>query len=99
SGQWSWDGGTAVTVAPGETIDKIAVRHGVPASVILQANGLTSASAVRPGQRLVIPRYNATASASASAPRPATPASRAPTASPSAHLGARGEWWSKTRRL
>ena len=98
SGQWSWDGGTAVTVAPGETIDKIAVRHGVPASIILQANGLTSASAVRPGQRLVIPRYNATASASASAPRPATPAPRATTASSSVHIVAPGETLSKISR-
>jgi len=97
SGQWSWDGGTAVTVAPGETIDKIALRHGVPASVILQANGLTSASAVRPGQRLVIPRYNATASASASAPRPATPMPRA-TAASSVHIVVPGETLSKISR-
>src|SRR5215831_4544488 len=27
SGNWSWDGGTAVTVAAGETIDTIARRH------------------------------------------------------------------------
>ena len=30
SGNWSWDGGTAITVASGETIDTIARRHGVP---------------------------------------------------------------------
>ena len=29
--QWSWDGGTAVTVGRGETVDSIAHRHGVPA--------------------------------------------------------------------
>ena len=28
--QWSWDGGTAVTVGRGETVDSIAHRHGVP---------------------------------------------------------------------
>ena len=38
SGNWSWDGGSAITVAAGETIDAIARRHGVPASVIMQAN-------------------------------------------------------------
>src|SRR6516164_3267339 len=42
SGNWSWDGGTAVTVAAGETIDTIARRHGVPASVIMQANNITA---------------------------------------------------------
>src|SRR6516165_3841326 len=40
SGNWSWDGGTAITVAAGETIDTIARRHGVPASVIMQANSI-----------------------------------------------------------
>src|SRR5262249_40176694 len=38
SGNWSWDGGTAVTVAAGESIDTIARRYGVPASVILPAH-------------------------------------------------------------
>src|SRR6266853_1571952 len=36
AGQWSWDGGTAVTVAPGDTIEMIAQRHGVPTSAIMQ---------------------------------------------------------------
>jgi murein DD-endopeptidase MepM/ murein hydrolase activator NlpD len=57
SGQWSWDGGTAITVAPGETVDGIARRHGVPAAAIMEANNLASPSAIRAGQRLVIPRY------------------------------------------
>jgi murein DD-endopeptidase MepM/ murein hydrolase activator NlpD len=56
-----WDGGTAITVAPGETLDAIARRHGVPVSVILEANNLASPNAIRAGQRLVIPRYNSTA--------------------------------------
>jgi murein DD-endopeptidase MepM/ murein hydrolase activator NlpD len=67
SGQWSWDGGTAITVAPGDTVEAIAQRHRVPASAIMQANGMASA-AIRPGQRLVIPRYTATARSAASAP-------------------------------
>jgi len=54
---WSWEGGTAIIVAPGETIDIIAQRHGVPAMVLVEANSLPPGSAVRPGQRLVIPRY------------------------------------------
>ena len=71
SGQWSWDGGTAITVAPGETVDSIARRHGVPPAIIMQANNLSSANAIQAGQRLVIPRYNS--SASAPAPAPALP--------------------------
>ena len=51
SGNWSWDGGTAVTVAAGETIDTIARRHGVPASVIMQANNITAPATLYPGQR------------------------------------------------
>jgi murein DD-endopeptidase MepM/ murein hydrolase activator NlpD len=70
SGQWSWDGGTAITVAPGETIDSIARRHGVPPAIIMEANNLSSPNAIRAGQRLVIPRYNSLASAPAPAPAP-----------------------------
>jgi murein DD-endopeptidase MepM/ murein hydrolase activator NlpD len=57
SGQWSWDGGTAITVAPGETVDGIARRHGVPAAAIMEANNLASPTALQAGQRLVIPRH------------------------------------------
>src|SRR5258708_31547726 len=41
-GTWSWDGGTAITVARGDTVDSIAHRHHVPAAVIIQANNLGS---------------------------------------------------------
>ena len=77
-GRWSWDGGTAVTVAPGETIEGIARRHGVPATVIMEANNLTSPNAIQAGQRLVIPRYSTTASASAAAPATVPPSTHAP---------------------
>jgi murein DD-endopeptidase MepM/ murein hydrolase activator NlpD len=53
---WSWDGGTAVIVAQGETLESISRRHGVPSAAIMQANNMGPASQVRPGQRLVIPR-------------------------------------------
>ena len=69
--QWSWDGGTAVTVGRGETVDSIAHRHGVPRAAILQANNLSAGQAIYPGQRLVIPRYN-----QAAAPAVAQPAVR-----------------------
>src|SRR6476646_4197933 len=76
NGNWSWDGGTAITVAPGETVDAIARRYGVPASVIMQSNNITSPAIIYPGQRLVIPRYTNAPVATAAAPatRPASPA-------------------------
>ena len=70
SGQWTWDGGTAVTVAPGETLDSIARRHGVPVAVVLEANNLASPNAIQAGQRLVIPRYVASLTAPAAAALP-----------------------------
>ena len=75
NGNWSWDGGTAITVAPGETVDAIARRYGVPASVIMQSNNITSPAIIYPGQRLVIPRYTHAPVGTAAAPatRPASP--------------------------
>jgi murein DD-endopeptidase MepM/ murein hydrolase activator NlpD len=55
---WSWDGGTAITVARGDTVDTIAHRHRVPASAIIQANSLAAPNAIQPGQHLVVPRYS-----------------------------------------
>ena len=56
-GNWDWEGGTAVVVAPGETIDAIARKHHVPARAIIEANNIANAAVIVPGQRLVIPRY------------------------------------------
>jgi murein DD-endopeptidase MepM/ murein hydrolase activator NlpD len=84
AGQWSWDGGIAVTVAPGETVESISRRHGVPVAVIMEANRLASPNAIQAGQRLVIPRYVSPAVATAPQPSrvtaPAAPS--APTAPP-----------------
>src|SRR5262245_7374537 len=71
---WSWDGGTAVTVAAGDSVEAIARRYGVPASVIMQANNISAPATLHPGQRLVIPRYTATRVATAAAPRVPAPA-------------------------
>jgi murein DD-endopeptidase MepM/ murein hydrolase activator NlpD len=54
---WSSDGGTAVTLQQGETIDTLARRYGVPASAIVHANNFADAGSVRPGARVVIPTY------------------------------------------
>ena len=69
---WSWDGGTAIIVAQGETLDSIARRHGVPSHAILQANNMSPASQIQPGQRLVIPRVQH----QMAAPQIAPPATR-----------------------
>jgi murein DD-endopeptidase MepM/ murein hydrolase activator NlpD len=56
-GHWTWDGGSPVVVERGQSLENIAHKYGVPASAILQTNGLASAASVKPGRRLVIPRY------------------------------------------
>ena len=61
---------------PGETLETISRRHNVPVAAIMEANNITSPAMVRPGQHLVIPRYRA--SASASAPPATRIASNAP---------------------
>jgi len=71
TGHWTWDGGSPVTVGAGETVESIARKYGVPASALRQTNNLSETNAIRPGQRIVIPRY---VSSSASALRAAKPA-------------------------
>ena len=73
TGRWTWDGGSPVTVGQGDTLDIIARRHAVPLSAIMQTNGITDARSVRPGQRVVIPRYDATATAQYTPPPVAAP--------------------------
>ena len=98
SGNWSWDGGTAITVAAGDSIDTIARRYGVPASVIMQANNIAAPATLHPGQRLVIPRYKPSRVATTPAPRPAAP-TPVPAASPAGggnvHVVATGDTLSK----
>src|SRR5262249_58297815 len=63
------------------TIDTISRRHGVPASVIMQANNIAAPASLHAGQRLVIPRYKPARVATTVPPRPAVP-TPAPVASP-----------------
>jgi murein DD-endopeptidase MepM/ murein hydrolase activator NlpD len=86
AGHWTWDGGSAVTVTQGETIDSIARKYGVPASAILEANGFANGATIRPGQRLVIPHYKA-----ATAPANSPVAAAAPRADEIVHTVAPGE--------
>jgi murein DD-endopeptidase MepM/ murein hydrolase activator NlpD len=53
---WTWEGGTPITVGPGETLEMIARQHNVPVSAIMTANNITNPASVRPGEHLVIPR-------------------------------------------
>ena len=59
---WSWDGGTPIMVQKGDTIDGLVARYGVPASAIAEANNIPNGTALKPGQHLVIPKYEATGS-------------------------------------
>ena len=83
----------------------------MPVSVIIQANNIAPPATIYPGQRLVIPRYNASPVAAAAAPATRPPASTpapapaaAASAAPSAagtsgvHVVAAGDTLSKTAR-
>jgi murein DD-endopeptidase MepM/ murein hydrolase activator NlpD len=74
SGHWTWNGGAPVTVGYGETVESIARKNNVPASAVMQTNGIRDASQIRPGQRLVIPRYVSNSSQTAAAHAPVQPA-------------------------
>ncbi len=56
---WSAKGGSPIVVAQGENAQILANRYGVPVDALVRANGLPSASQVRPGTHIVIPVYNA----------------------------------------
>jgi LysM repeat protein len=57
SSSWDRQGVTPIIVAPGETIDTIARKYGVPVHAIMNANAITNPTTIAPGQHLVIPRY------------------------------------------
>jgi murein DD-endopeptidase MepM/ murein hydrolase activator NlpD len=79
---WTWEGGTPITVAPGETLEMISHQHGVPVSAIMRANNITSPATVRPGDHLVIPRRMPSAAAYA------PPTTRIATTAPGMPVGA-----------
>ena len=64
---WTAAGGSPIVVGNGETLDTISGRYGVPAAALLSANGLSNASEVKSGTRLVVPVYHADSRAVASA--------------------------------
>ena len=80
NGRWTWEGGTPVTVGQNDTLEIIARKYGVPIAAVMQANNIKSAGEIKPGDRLVIPRYSVT-----EAPASAPPAVAAPVARPAQH--------------
>ena len=77
---WSAQGGSPIVVAQGENAQILANRYGVPVDALVRANGLASASQVRPGTQIVIPVYNAALAASSGARVAAHPAPGKPAA-------------------
>ena len=67
---WTAAGGSPVVVAQGETLESLSRKYGEPAQALLSANGLSSASEVKSGMRIVVPVYNAGGRAVASASKP-----------------------------
>jgi murein DD-endopeptidase MepM/ murein hydrolase activator NlpD len=78
AGHWSWEGGTPITVGASDTFETIGRKYGVPASAIMQANGINNPGDIRPGQRLVIPRYTVAMPAQPAAPPRVIPAPPVP---------------------
>ena len=60
---WTMQGATPVTVQAGDTADAVARRYGVPATVLIQSNGLSDPNRLVPGQQLLIPVYTSNAPA------------------------------------
>ncbi|SIQ02021.1 Murein DD-endopeptidase MepM and murein hydrolase activator NlpD, contain LysM domain [Rhizobium sp. RU20A] len=70
---WTTANAPSVMVRQGDTVSSIARRFGVPEKELMKANGLKTASAIEPGQRLVVPTFGVPGSAAkASASEQAT---------------------------
>jgi murein DD-endopeptidase MepM/ murein hydrolase activator NlpD len=60
-GTFSAAGGSVITVGPGESLDTLAIKYGVPSVEIARANGISNPGDIKPGRALVIPRRNTAA--------------------------------------
>jgi murein DD-endopeptidase MepM/ murein hydrolase activator NlpD len=102
--RFTWEGGTPIKVAPGDTLETISRRYDVPVAAIMEANSITRPGAVHPGQHLVIPRRRgpatalaapptrvASSSAAMPSPAPVGPPRNALAAGSSVHVVAPGE--------
>jgi murein DD-endopeptidase MepM/ murein hydrolase activator NlpD len=84
--KWTWQGGKPIIVAPGETLETISRRYGVPVAAIMKANSITSPAMVHPRQHLVIPRYRGPAAYAGASPSPRL-AANSPTLPSTAPVG------------
>jgi LysM repeat protein len=50
-------GGIRIVLGPGETIDTVARKYGVPVRALMKANAITNPTTIAPGQHLMIPRH------------------------------------------
>lgn len=75
SGSWTGAGGTWVTLQPGENVDALSRRYSVPSSAIRSVNNYGPQGGPLPGERVLIPVYNA-ASAMPAPQQPSAPVVR-----------------------
>jgi murein DD-endopeptidase MepM/ murein hydrolase activator NlpD len=66
---WSIVGGSPIVVAQGEDADSLSRRYGVPTAALLKSNGMSSASQIHSGARIIIPVYSANNSPAGVKPR------------------------------
>lgn len=71
AGGWSAVGGNVITVGPGELLETLSLKYGVPIQELAKANGISSPAQVTAGRALVIPKQSQPAYAAAE-PIPAT---------------------------
>ncbi|AYG58985.1 LysM peptidoglycan-binding domain-containing M23 family metallopeptidase [Rhizobium jaguaris] len=72
SSEWTAVNAPSVTLRPGESINLLSRRYGVPEKEILRVNGLKNSASAQPGQQIIIPTMNGVG-----APSPAKMASEA----------------------
>ena len=71
AGGWTGAGGSWVTLQPGENVETLSRRYSVPSTAIRSVNNYGAGGGPLPGERVLIPVYNAAAAApQASAPAP-----------------------------
>lgn len=75
NGAWSTEGGTVVTLGPGETLSSVSRRYGVPIKELARVNNIGNPSQVGAGTRLTIPTYGQGGPAVAEAPAASSPQS------------------------
>lgn len=80
-------GSTSYIVRSGDTLSRIARKHGVSATQLAKSNNLRNASLIRPGQRLVVP----SAKKAASAPKLAATAAPSQPVETGTHIVRAGE--------